>query len=162
MKLITIAVVVSLIFYFISRPSSQPTSNTPLPNAPSSVTGTAIHPLSIESLSMRRFPFQKLKLVKTISPSTQVVSYLSDDLTLNALMITPSGTPPTNGWPVVIVNHGFIPHKTIVLPVPTLTPPTFLLPKGSWSSNPIIADTIALKGSPLDDSYPDPNILSTY
>lgn len=109
MKILTIAVVVGLIFYLISRPAPELVKTPPLPTSSPSVTGTPSHPLSINSLSTREFPFQKLKTVRTVSPNTQVVSYLSDDLTLNALMITPSGTPPTNGWPVVIVNHGFIP-----------------------------------------------------
>lgn len=109
MKIVTIVVVVSLVFYFLSRPTPQIVNNSPESASTPLATGTPFHPLSIDSLSARQFPFQELKVVKTISPTTQVVSYLSDDLTLNALMMIPPGTPPTNGWPVVVVNHGYIP-----------------------------------------------------
>lgn len=110
MKIVTIAVVVSLILFAFNRTKTTPDT---LPKAiPSpTITTTTEHPLSISNLSSRSFPFQKFKTVKTVSSNTQVVSYLSGDLTLKALMITPSGTPPTNGWPVVIVNHGYIPPE---------------------------------------------------
>lgn len=111
MKIVTIVVVVSLVFYLFSR-QNQPATKVSTEIKPTPILTTIpVHPLSINSLHTRKFEPQKLKLVRTISSTTQVVSYLSDGLTLNALMITPAGTPPTNGWPVVIVNHGFIPPK---------------------------------------------------
>jgi dipeptidyl aminopeptidase/acylaminoacyl peptidase len=38
-----------------------------------------------------------------------VVSYVSDGLKLNALMLTPKSARPDAGYPVAIVNHGYIP-----------------------------------------------------
>jgi uncharacterized protein len=112
MKIITTIVVVGIIisFYFLQGRSQPAISLSPsiLPIS-ATVTPNTNHPLSIESLRARQFPYQTLKTVREITPTSRIVSYLADDLTLNALLITPSGTPPTNGWPVVIVNHGHIP-----------------------------------------------------
>lgn len=37
-----------------------------------------------------------------------VVSFVSDGLKQYALMMIPNGTPPPDGWPVIILNHGHI------------------------------------------------------
>jgi dipeptidyl aminopeptidase/acylaminoacyl peptidase len=41
--------------------------------------------------------------------TTYLVSYKSEKLKLFALMHVPNGIMPESGWPVVIINHGYIP-----------------------------------------------------
>lgn len=68
-----------------------------------------LHPLSIEALRLHQFPDQPLTIVSEVSANSSIVSYSSDGLKLYALMITPKGTSPPGGWPIIIINHGHIP-----------------------------------------------------
>jgi dipeptidyl aminopeptidase/acylaminoacyl peptidase len=110
MKIITTLVVVFIVaFVLVSQ--KQPK----VPGAPSvvaditpTVNPKAVHPLSIENLRSRQFSSPSLKVERQVTSNSQVVSYLSDNLKLYALMITPKGDAPVGGWPVVIVNHGHI------------------------------------------------------
>lgn len=49
---------------------------------------------------------------RTLDPgenfNSYVVSYLSEDIKIYALMTVPFGTKPDPGWPVIIFNHGYI------------------------------------------------------
>lgn len=72
------------------------------------------HPLSISA--MKRMAFQSeivldKKVRETDKFVSNVVSYTSEGLKLYALMNVPKGIPPQGGWPVVIVNHGYIPPE---------------------------------------------------
>jgi dipeptidyl aminopeptidase/acylaminoacyl peptidase len=58
-------------------------------------------------------PNTKITITQTLSGtprySSYVVSYPSDSLTLYSLLHIPKGQMPEGGWPVVVVNHGYIP-----------------------------------------------------
>lgn len=99
LALIFIILVFGLFFFFFRRQLCLPVTTI----------NSLLHPFSIQSLASRPFPDQTLTIESKVSANTQVVSYLSDNLKQYALMITPAGTPPVGGWPVVIVNHGHIP-----------------------------------------------------
>ncbi|MCL5435450.1 MAG: alpha/beta fold hydrolase [Patescibacteria group bacterium] len=51
------------------------------------------------------------KIFSSKNFSSYVISYLSDGLKLYALMNVPNTKKPENGFPVVIINHGFIEPK---------------------------------------------------
>lgn len=78
-----------------------------------STSPSSFNPYSIEALRQRKFEAGDIAVVREVRETSRftssVVSYTSDGLTLYALMNVPKGTPPAGGWPVVIVNHGYIP-----------------------------------------------------
>jgi dipeptidyl aminopeptidase/acylaminoacyl peptidase len=64
---------------------------------------------------MRRgaYPGSDIVIQQELSPGTgnrrYLVSYLSQGLRINALLVVPTGAPPAGGWPGVVFNHGYIP-----------------------------------------------------
>lgn len=88
----------------------------PKPYQPVAVTSTNSnlqHPLSIAALGSRTYGGGLLKTERTLpnrtSSTARVVSYPSDSLKINALMLTPTKPQPAGGYPVVILAHGFLP-----------------------------------------------------
>lgn len=61
----------------------------------------------------REYPGSSIALEQELEPGNNYgryyVSYLSEGLTIYALMTIPDGDPPEDGWPVIIFNHGYIP-----------------------------------------------------
>lgn len=100
-SLLLLSLIPIIYVFFFSPPSPSPSSATPQ------------HPLSATSLSSHINPNTTLKVEKEISSrsayKTYLVSYLSENLTQYALMSLPTAPPPPNGWPVIIINHGYIP-----------------------------------------------------
>jgi dipeptidyl aminopeptidase/acylaminoacyl peptidase len=102
-----------------STASLTPTSSlTPTPTAtytpiPSNTPTPTPHPLTITSMRDRIYPGSQITIVETLSPGANyhryIASYLSDGLTIYALLTIPNGEKPPNGWPVIIFNHGYIP-----------------------------------------------------
>ena len=70
---------------------------------------------SIESLQNREYTESKIVIEKKISsPSSftsYIISYLSDGLKQYSLMNIPNTKMPADGYPVMIINHGFIEPK---------------------------------------------------
>ena len=71
------------------------------------------YPLTIESLRKRSYGIGTIKIEKDLGDKkgykSYKVSYLSDGLTLYALLNIPNTKKPIKGYPVIIVNHGYIP-----------------------------------------------------
>lgn len=111
MKIITtvVVVVVAIIVFLALTRKSSPINISSIENNPTPTANEKLHPYSIDSFRNRQFPPQTLVTERQVTPNSEVVSYSSDGLKLYALKITPSGTPPTSGWPIIIVNHGYIP-----------------------------------------------------
>lgn len=88
------------------------TQKSPLPENTSLSSQSKNIPFSIESFRQRDFlpsTITEVRLVQETSAfRSTIVSYLSDELTLYALMNVPTSPKPTDGYPVVIVNHGYI------------------------------------------------------
>jgi uncharacterized protein len=84
--------------------------------------GPPLHPYMIEAIRARDYPGGPISLEQELGlinglPS-YVIAYPSDGLRLRALMNTPLGAPPAGGWPVVILNHGYVPpeqYRTVSL-----------------------------------------------
>jgi len=74
-----------------------------------------LFPYSITTLSNREYFSQNIKIEETIEENSKfksyIVSFSSDGLKQYALMNVPSATKPESGFPVVIINHGFIEPK---------------------------------------------------
>ncbi len=98
-------------------------SPTPLPTATLEPTPTTAptaefpskdpYPLQIEEMRKQSYPGSAITIEQTLEPGSNykryVVSYLSEDYKVYALMTVPNGPKPANGWPAIIFNHGYIP-----------------------------------------------------
>lgn len=75
--------------------------------------GPPAHPLMIEAIRMRDYPGSAIKTEQNLGNqggyTNQVISYRSDGLKIFALMSVPVSPRPAKGYPVVVLNHGFIP-----------------------------------------------------
>lgn len=71
-----------------------------------------LDPLQIEAIRQRPYPGSNLTIVRNLGNqggyTSQIASYQSDGLTIYALVATPAAAQPPGGWPVVILNHGYI------------------------------------------------------
>jgi dipeptidyl aminopeptidase/acylaminoacyl peptidase len=61
----------------------------------------------------REYPGSPVTIEQVLEPGLNYqryyASYLSEGLTIYALLTVPNGAPPPTGWPVIVFNHGFIP-----------------------------------------------------
>ncbi len=98
-------------------PATGATPNTvPSATAAPSTTPTSAAnniPLAISAMRTKAYPGSDL-VVEERLPSgpnytRQVVSYLSDGLKIYGLLTVPTGQKPAGGWPVILLNHGYIP-----------------------------------------------------
>jgi len=73
------------------------------------------NPLSIAFMRKKSYLGSGLTIEKTLSSGSSynqyIASYQSDGLKIYALLTVPQGERPTNGWPVIIFNHGYIPPE---------------------------------------------------
>lgn len=73
---------------------------------------TLTNPLSIEAMRIRSYPGSEIVIEETLPPEEAynrfIASYKSDGLKIYALLLVPDGAKPKDGWPVVILNHGYI------------------------------------------------------
>jgi len=84
---------------FANTPSATPTPN----------------PLSIQTLRSRTYdspaPTFVSHILSTDSYTKDLVSYISDGLKIYAVLTVPLAAAPAGGWPIIILNHGYIPPK---------------------------------------------------
>jgi dipeptidyl aminopeptidase/acylaminoacyl peptidase len=66
----------------------------------------------IEVLRQQPYPGSTLNLKQTLTPGSNynryIVSYLSEENNIYALLTVPRGEKPGSGWPVIVFNHGYI------------------------------------------------------
>ena len=71
------------------------------------------YPLSITAMQASAYPGSDIVIERTLSPGLDynryIVSYQSDGLILFGLLTVPIGAKPAGGWPVILLNHGYIP-----------------------------------------------------
>lgn len=102
----------------LSQTTASLPAGTPTPSTPSisSAPTPEFHPMAdytIEGLRARTYPGGTIR-VRSVMTATNVftryyVEYPSDDLTITGIMQVPSGEGP---FPVVILNHGYIPRES--------------------------------------------------
>lgn len=70
-------------------------------------------PLAIEAMGARSYPGSDITIEETLSGGSgynrYLASYQSDGLKLFGLLTVPTGNRPSGGWPVILLNHGYIP-----------------------------------------------------
>ncbi len=97
-------------WYLKRTTKASPSVSSLNPPAPSPT--VSLNPLQIEAIKARSYPGSALTIEQNLGNqggyTNQIVSYLSDGLKIYALMSTPNGNAPNGGWPVIILNHGYI------------------------------------------------------
>ena len=92
--------------------TATPTT-THIPSPTQSQTTVVTSPLAIETMRKKQYPGSDITIEQTLSSGSNynryVVSYLSDGLKIYGLLTVPQGQTPQGGWPVILVNHGYIP-----------------------------------------------------
>ncbi len=94
-------------------------NNTSAPTIKSSqnVTGTpvktALSSLAITNMKSKKYPGSQITIEQNLPDGTNfhryIVSYMSDGLKIYGLLTVPIGQKPKDGWPVIIIDHGYIP-----------------------------------------------------
>lgn len=92
--------------------SKRPVSLTPPPGIPEQQEQKDLDPYTIEALRQREYPYSDIVIERELGDQgvfkSYIVSYKSDGLKLYALMNVPDSPKPEGGFPVIILNHGFI------------------------------------------------------
>jgi dipeptidyl aminopeptidase/acylaminoacyl peptidase len=67
----------------------------------------------IEIMRQQSYRGSEIVIESELAPGSNydryIASYLSEGLTIYALLTVPRGEKPESGWPVVVFNHGYIP-----------------------------------------------------
>lgn len=70
-------------------------------------------PLAIAVMRAKAYPGSDIGIEQTLPGgpgyNRYIVSYPSDELKLFGLLTIPTGNKPAGGWPVILLNHGYIP-----------------------------------------------------
>lgn len=78
-------------------------------------TPTPYNPLSIAAMRARSYPGSNIIIEQNLPDGSNyhqyLASYKSDGLKIYALLTVPMGEKPSNGWPVILFNHGYIPPE---------------------------------------------------
>jgi fermentation-respiration switch protein FrsA (DUF1100 family) len=101
----------------LAAATGSPTPGSPGVSTPSlaaaSPTSGQSSPLAIGVMRAKVYPGSELVIENTLPGgpgyNLYVVSYRSDGLKLFGLLTVPRGDKPTGGWPVILLNHGYIP-----------------------------------------------------
>ena len=69
-------------------------------------------PLAVVNMRNKLYSGSTITVEQTLSPGANynryIVSYQSGGLKIYSLLTVPMGEKPTNGWPVILFNHGYI------------------------------------------------------
>jgi len=89
-------------------------TTTPTATPQPSFTPTPVpHPLEITAMRAGFYPGSDIVLEQELEPGSNYrryyASYLSEGLTIYALLTIPNGEMPSGGWPAIVFNHGYIP-----------------------------------------------------
>jgi uncharacterized protein len=99
-------------FFIFSKSSTiNKSKNTSLNN----MITPSLNPLAISAMRERTYPGSEIIIEQFLPDGSNyhqyLTSYQSDGLKINALLTVPIGDKPTNGWPVILFNHGYIPPE---------------------------------------------------
>ncbi len=111
-KILILPIIVLVVVFLVANcPAIRSQENTS-PSENEISQSFASHPLSIESLRQGDYPGSEITIEQALSPGSNyqkyLASYQSEGLKIFGLLTVPEGSPPENGWPVVILNHGYI------------------------------------------------------
>jgi dipeptidyl aminopeptidase/acylaminoacyl peptidase len=94
-----------------SLPTDSVSTSTTQPEL-STEGGPQPHPISLATFAQREFDGRDLTVGRVLAETNQYtryyITYKSGQLTISGIMNVPKGTPPAGGFPVLILNHGYI------------------------------------------------------
>ncbi len=119
MKKYVVAILVSFLiggfFLFFKKSLHSSNSSKNKINFQKNIETKQMHPLSIESLRLRKYQGSKIKIEEKLSDGINykqyIASYQSDGLKIYGLLTLPKGEGPKEGWPAIVFNHGYIPPR---------------------------------------------------
>lgn len=138
------------------RPTATPTSTPTLTATPTSTptltpTPNPLEPYTIEGLRARNYPGGTIEVRWTYTTTTAYtryfIAYPSDDLTVTGVMQVPHGEGP---FPVVLLNHGYIPPERYWSGADTLFAGDYLARRGYLT---IASDFRGWGGSDSGDNF---------
>lgn len=101
--------------------------------------------LSIEAMRKKMYPGSQITIEQTLPSGRNyyqyLTSYISEGKKIYALLTIPMGAKPKNGWPVILLNHGYIPpsqYNTVssyALPTDALASAGFIVFKPDYRGN---------------------------
>lgn len=104
-----LAVATTTAFWYRSNTKTQPSQ----PSETLRESKAEQDPLAIEAIRSRTYKASPITTEQQLGNqdgyTNAIVSYNSDGYKIYALQSTPTGTAPTGGWPVIILDHGYIP-----------------------------------------------------
>lgn len=103
---------ISAILY-LRQPEPSTQSAQPVAIVKENEGGLPEHPLMVEAIRLKQYPGSEITIEQEAGfrsgfPS-RIISYKSDGLKIYALLTQPNAPKPEAGYPVVILNHGYIP-----------------------------------------------------
>ena len=104
----------------IAPPPTMTIASTPLGEVSTAASTTSAlptasdsSPLTISAMQAKAYHGSDIVTERTLSAGPRynryIVSYQSDGLKLFGLLTFPTGDKPVGGWPVILLNHGYIP-----------------------------------------------------
>ncbi len=111
-----VVILLLLIAFFIFKNNRVSNSLITVKKILPTPTLTVSNPLQIQAMRERSYPGSDIKIEQTLPDGLNyhqyLTSYVSDGLKIYALLTVPFGQKPTNGWPVIVFNHGYITPST--------------------------------------------------
>jgi len=108
--IIILILLLFIIVYLSTQTSPKVQYNLPAPSNVDSITEN--HPMFIESLRNREYPFSQLNIEETLTDGSNfhryIASYQSDNLKIYGLLTIPTATQPETGFPTILFLHGYI------------------------------------------------------
>lgn len=112
---VIVAAVAGVLTWRDLRPTKQPVAIKPTVVTPAPTPTPATpppDPLTIAAIKARSYPGSAITTKQDLGDQggyhNSIVSYQSDGLEINALLSIPDATAPAGGWPVIILDHGYI------------------------------------------------------
>ncbi len=84
----------------------------PVQSLTSQKTPVPLNPLTIQAMRERSYSGSDIVIEETLTPektyNRYIASFKSDGLKIYALLLIPNTVKPINGYPVIVLNHGYI------------------------------------------------------
>ena len=113
--LLLLLIATTVVAIYLLTTNSRKGSSVLTPDTISENEGGSIstEPLSVDRMRNAEYPGSQIEIDQALGTSGNhseyIASYRSEGLKINALLTIPNGEKPTDGWPVIIFNHGYIP-----------------------------------------------------
>ncbi len=119
-----------------ASPTATPTT-TPTPTVTPTATPNPYLAFTVQGLRERDYPGGEIEITgyweETDAFTRSYISYPSDGLTISGMMVTPKGQGP---FPVIILNHGYIPPAEYWTGADTYDASTYLASRGFLTISP--------------------------